>query len=157
MDEIKIFSSLITDNQYEKLNNILNKYKNSYPDYKKWKEKKDFYNKENELISLFQFEDYNVGNNNLGYLVSEEKKIQLDDNFIKFIFERFNGLQNCICDKEYYLSKNKDKNTSDELKYLNFFKKELDKLKILISEYKKNICDIDYNKEKKNRICKKNM
>ena len=155
MDEIKINSSLITANQYEKLNNILNKYKNSYPDYKKWKDKKDFYNKENELISLFQFEDYNVGNNNLGYLVSEEKKIQLDDNFIKFIFERFNGLQKCICEKEYYILKNKDKNTSDEIKHIDFFKKELEKLKILIADYKRNECYIESDKEKKIEFVKK--
>ena len=145
----------LTENQLINLNKILDKYKNSYPNYELWEKKTNYFNRENELISQFQFEDYKIGNINLGYLLSKDKKIQLDDNFIKFIFLRYDGLQSCICEKEFYIENNKDKNTCDEQKNLNFLKKELKKIEDLISEYKKKYCDIESDKEKKIEFVKK--
>ena len=65
----------LTENQLINLNKILDKYTNSYPNYQLWEKKTAYFNRENELISQFQFEDYKIGDNNLGYLISEKKKI----------------------------------------------------------------------------------
>ena len=79
------------------LDKIVKLYKSNYPEYTKWKDKKQYFDKENELRhNYIENDEYIVDGINLGYIL-DNKKIVLDDRFIKFIFLRFDGLQKCIC------------------------------------------------------------
>ena len=154
MLSLKITDSCLEPNKKKELDKIVELYDKSYPT--KWNEKIKYFDRENEIRTNDELEEYKVGKTFLGYLI-KEKKLILDDNFIKLIFLRHDGLQSCICNQELYLENNKDKetDTSKEKLYLNFYKIELEKVKELITEYKNNKCDIKSNKEKKIEFVKK--
>lgn len=139
----------------DKLKEILKLYVKSYPDYNKWLKKSDYFYQENLVRTNIDFDEYKEDSIHIGYLKDEKNNIILDDNYIKFIFLRYKGLQKCICNLEFYLENNKEKDTCKEQKYLDFFKKELKKLEDLIIEYKEKNDIIDSNKEKKIEFVKK--
>jgi hypothetical protein len=142
----------ITPKEQQELIEIEDLYKQSYPKYIQWNDKSNYFDKENELRTNGDIKQYTVDKINLGYLI-EKDKLVLDDKFIKFMFFRFNGLQMCICKQEIYLENNKD--TCNEQKYFEFYKKELKKLEELINHCQQNICNIKSNKEKKIEFVKK--
>jgi hypothetical protein len=135
--------SILDELKKEKLKEILNLYVKNYPEYLKWEYKSDYYDKENLVRTNIDFDEYKEDNIHIGYLKNKDDKIILDDNYIKFMFLRYSGLQNCICKLELYLENNKEKDTCFEQKYLDFFKKELKKLEVLIIEYEGKKHEID--------------
>ena len=155
-DKAKIFVPAynLDELKKDKLKEILKLYVKSYPYYEKWLKKSDYFDQENLVRTNIDFDEYKEDSIHIGYLKDEKNNIILDDNYIKFIFLRYKGLQNCICNLEFYLENNKEKNTCKEQKYLDFFKKELKKIEDLIIEYQKNDI-IDSNKEKKIEFVKK--
>ena len=137
----------------EELKYILNLYIRNYPYYETKLKKEDYFNEENFIrINLIQKEESSIDKINLGYLI-KKKKLVLNDNLINFMFLRFNGLQDCICNLEMYLENNKD--ACQEQINLDFFKKELEKLKSLVSEYKEKMHSIETNIEMKIEFVKK--
>jgi hypothetical protein len=151
---LKILDLSLEKNKIKELTNITDLYNKSYPT--KWEKKNQYFNEENQHRASIDLEEYKVNKIFLGYLIDENKnELILDDNFIKLIFLRHNGLQNCICNQELYLENNKDKDTCKEQLYLNYYKIELEKLKPLIIEYENNECYIISNKEKKIEFVKK--
>jgi hypothetical protein len=142
--ELVITDECILDElKKEKLKEILNLYVKNYPEYLKWEYKSDYYDKENLVRTNIDLDEYREDNIHIGYLKDKYDKIILDDNYIKFMFLRYSGLQNCICKLELYLEYNKEKDTCFEQKYLDFFKKELKKLEFLIMEYEEKKHEID--------------
>jgi hypothetical protein len=133
------------------LNKILNLYINNYPNYSSWKDEKDYYEIENKL--RHDYTEYTLDNINLGFLIKNRLLI-LDDNFIIFMYLRFKGLQSCINKQNIYLENNKCEDICNEQKYLEFYKKELEKIVSLICEYENNKNDIESNKEKKKEFVK---
>lgn len=152
MVSLIIIDSNLEQNKRIELEKIAELYDKSYPT--KWDEKIKYFDRENEIRTNDELEEYKVGKTFLGYLIKERVLI-LDDNFIKFIFLRYNGLQHCIYNQESYLENNKDKDTCKEQLYLDYYKIELEKLKNLIFEYEQNLCDIESSKEKKIEFVKK--
>jgi len=136
----------LTPKENEELKEIEDLYIKSYPEYKQWKEKSKYFDKENELRTNSEIEEYELDKINLGYLIDKDELV-LDDKFIKFIFFRFNGLQLCKCKQEIYLENNKDKDTCNEQKYFKFYIEELKKLEELINHYRQNICIIESQKK----------
>jgi hypothetical protein len=147
----------LTRDMYKELYNIIEIYKKNYPDYNEWgkKKKSDFFDKENNVRINLDLYENNVGNDNIGYLKNICNFIILDDNFIKLMFIRINGLKSCIYNQELYLNENKIEDTCNEQKYLDFFNKELKKLESLYFEYEQNMVEIEKNKEKKIQFVKK--
>ena len=143
----------LVENKKNELKNILDLYIKNYPNYNIW-QKNDFFEKENQVRTYFEKEDYKLGDINFGYIINN-KELYLNDNFIHFIFLRYNGLQNCICNQELYLENNKDKNICKEQIFLDFYKKELEKVKELIREYENNKNNIKLNIETKIEFIKK--
>jgi hypothetical protein len=119
------------------LHDILELYKKMYPSYLSWDEKKKYFYQENKVRHEYTDKDkFTIENDFLGYIISKNNKLCLDDNFIKFMFLRYNGLQNCIRAKN-------NNNTCEEQMLLIFLKKELVKLNILICEYQENKYNIE--------------
>jgi hypothetical protein len=148
----------LDETKKKQLEDILKLYKKTYPKYKDWKIKTDSFSIENQIRLGLELDETTSSNEHLGYIIDSSKKsLILDEKLINFMFKRFNGLQNCICGLELYLENNKDKDTSNEHKKLDFFKVELEKLKVLISEYEKNkenfICDKNKKIEFIKKIC----
>ena len=135
------------------LHDILELYKKMYPSYLRWDKKINYFDQENKVRHEYTDKDkFTIENDFLGYIISKNNKLCLDDNLIKFMFLRYNGLQNCIHAKKRYIENN---NTCKEQILLIFFKKELAKLNILICEYQENRCNIESSKEKKIEFVKK--
>jgi len=155
MSFIKNNGVVLSDGEIKKLDFIIDLYKTKYPNYNKWGKKRDFFNKENEVRTNLNLDETNVDNINIGYILDNEYNLILDKNIIKFMFLRLNGLKSCICKQELYLENNKNKDTCNEQKYLDFFKKELKKLESLYNLYEQNKINIDSNKEKKIEFVKK--
>jgi len=147
----------LTQDMCKELDNITEIYKKNYPDYNEWgkKKKSDFFDKENNVRINLNLYENNVGNVNIGYLKNICNFIILDDNFIKLMFIRINGLKSCICNQELYLNENKIEDTCNEQKYLDFYNKELKELESLYFEYEQNMVEIEKNKEKKIQFVKK--
>jgi hypothetical protein len=142
---LKIIKLNLEINKVDKLKKLLQLYIKAYPNYENWKYKRDYFNEENTLRSLPYLYETSNENKYIGYLKNSNNKIILDERFIKFMLLRFNGLQQAICDFEYYLKNNKYRDTCKQQKNLEFFKRELEKLKPLISEYKNDQHIIDSN------------
>jgi len=136
----------LTPKENEELKEIEDLYIKSYPEYIQWKKKSKYFDKENELRTNNDIEEYKLDKINLGYLIDKDELV-LDDKFIKFIFFRFNGLQLCKCKQEIYLENNKDKDTCNEQKYFKFYIEELKKLEELINHYRQNIYIIESQKK----------
>lgn len=132
--------------EMNELNNILNLYINNYPDYLSWVKEKEYYENENKL--RHDYIEYTLDKIHLGFLI-KNKLLILADNFITFMYLRFKGLQSCIDKQNLYLENNKREDTCNEQKYLEFYKKELEKIESLICEYDNNKNDIELIEEKK--------
>jgi hypothetical protein len=152
---LNIISESLDKTIKKQLDDILELYTKTYPNYTDWKTKKDSFSTENQLRLGLSLDETTSSNQHLGYIIDDKHNLILDDKLINFMFERFDGLQSCICDLELYLENNKDKDTSVEKKKLDFFKLELEKLKNLISEYKQNKDNINCDKNKKIEFVKK--
>lgn len=155
MSFIKNNGVVLLDSEIKKLDFIIDLYKTKYPNYNEWGKKSDFFNKENEVRTNLNLNETNVDNINIGYILDNEYNLILDKNIIKFMFLRLNGLKSCICKQELYLENNKNKDTCNEQKYLDFFKKELKKLESLYNQYEQNKINIESNKDIKIKFVKK--
>ena len=109
----------------------------------------NFYDLENRARTEVDLDETTINNEHIGYLI-KKKLLILNDNLIKFMFIRFNGLQNCICKFE-------SNNIKDSyiIKYIDFLKNEIQKLKVLISEYQKKFKNINLDIEEKIIFIKK--
>ena len=128
------------------LDDIIELYKKLYPLYSKELDKRKYFAIENSIRDEYTDTITTFKDNYLGYIISEDGTLCLEDNFIKFMFLRHIGLQKCIEENTCNVEK------KDYLEYLQF---ELEKIKILCDEHKIKKSTIEISRENKIKFVKK--
>ena len=77
-------------NKKKEIDKILELYLITYPEYKKMRNKINFYDLENRARTEVDLDETTINNEHIGYLI-KKKLLILNDNLIKFMFIRFNG------------------------------------------------------------------